>query len=104
STQQGWAANSTWSRGLAWALYGFTAAHRLCGETEFLEVAVRCAECYLRRAPAGMAPPWDFDLPPDAPLLCDSSAAAIAASGLLDLSEQVGHSPLSRYSGRGVGG
>src|SRR5207248_3342602 len=42
STQQGYRADSTWSRGLAWALYGFTAAHRLSGEGEFLDVARRC--------------------------------------------------------------
>jgi unsaturated chondroitin disaccharide hydrolase len=89
STHQGWAANSTWSRGLAWAIYGFTSAHRLSGETEFLATARRCADFFLSRAPAGLVPLWDFDLPEDAPHSWDSSAAAIAASGLWDLSEQV---------------
>jgi unsaturated chondroitin disaccharide hydrolase len=87
STHQGWNAASTWSRGLAWAIYGFTAAHRLSGEAEFLAVARRCADCYLRRAPADLVPFWDFDLPPDAPHYRDSSAAAITASGLWDLAE-----------------
>jgi unsaturated chondroitin disaccharide hydrolase len=89
STQQGWNAASTWSRGLAWAIYGFTAVHRLSGEVEFLQTAQRCADYYLCRAPEGLVPLWDFDLPPDAPPLWDSSAAAIAASGLWDLAEQV---------------
>lgn len=89
STHQGLSAKSTWTRGLAWAIYGFTAVHRLSGEREFLDVAERCAECYLRRAPAGLVPPWDFDLPTDGPPLWDSSAAAIAASGLFDLAEAV---------------
>jgi unsaturated chondroitin disaccharide hydrolase len=89
STHQGWSADSTWSRGLAWALYGFTAVHRLAGEPEFLEVARRCADCYLRRAPSAGVPWWDFDLPADVPHVWDSSAAAIAASGLWDLSEAV---------------
>jgi unsaturated chondroitin disaccharide hydrolase len=95
STHQGWKASSTWSRGLAWAIYGFTAAHRLACEgrkppdDDFLDTACRCADCYLRRAPVDLVPPWDFDLPPDAPVLLDSSAAAIAASGLWDLSEAV---------------
>lgn len=89
STHQGWSAESTWSRGLAWALYGFTAAHRLSGEEEFLGTAERCAGYYLRHAPAGLVPYWDFDLPPDEPRLWDSSAGAIAASGLWDLAEEV---------------
>jgi unsaturated chondroitin disaccharide hydrolase len=92
STQQGFRPDSTWSRGLAWAIYGFTAAHRLCGAGEFLETAQRCADCYLRRAPANLVPPWDFDAPAHGTRLDDSSAAAITASGLFDLSEQVGPS------------
>jgi unsaturated chondroitin disaccharide hydrolase len=100
STHQGWNAESTWSRGLAWAIYGFTAVHRLSGEEEFLDVARRCAECYLQRAPAGLVPPWDFGAPEAKPQLWDSSAAAIAASGLWDLSEQVrGETDRERYRG-----
>jgi unsaturated chondroitin disaccharide hydrolase len=89
STHQGWSADGTWSRGLAWAIYGFTAVHRLSGEREFLDTARRCADCFLRRSPTDRVPFWDFDLPADAPHLYDSSAATIAASGLWDLSETV---------------
>jgi unsaturated chondroitin disaccharide hydrolase len=91
STHQGWQPSSTWSRGLAWAIYGFTAVHRLsAAPTEFLDTARKCADCYLRRAPQGLVPLWDFDVPnDDGKQPWDSSAAAIAASGLWDLSEQV---------------
>ncbi len=100
STHQGWRAASTWSRGLAWAIYGFTAAHRLSGKAEFLDTAQRCADYYLRRMPPGMVPYWDFDLPEDSTHLWDSSAAAITASGLWDLSEQVAAVPdRQRYQG-----
>jgi unsaturated chondroitin disaccharide hydrolase len=88
-THQGYAANSAWSRGQAWAIYGFAAAHRLSGEREFLTTALRCADFYLQSAGPGLIPLWDFRLPPDAPILWDSSAAAIAASGFLDLAELV---------------
>jgi unsaturated chondroitin disaccharide hydrolase len=87
STHQGWNAESTWSRGLAWAIYGFTAVYRLSGDHEFLITAGKCANCYIRRSSLDLVPPWDFDLPTDAPQLHDSSAGAIAASGLWDLSE-----------------
>lgn len=89
STHQGWNPGSTWSRGLAWAIYGFTAAHRLSGQAEFLDASRSCAEYYLRHAPADLVPLWDFDIPQDGPRFHDSSAAAIAASGLWDLSEAV---------------
>jgi unsaturated chondroitin disaccharide hydrolase len=87
ATQQGWAADSTWSRGLAWALYGFAAAHRFTGDADFLDTARRCAALYLSRTPPGLVPYWDYDLPTEAPHLWDSSAAAVAASGLWDLGE-----------------
>jgi unsaturated chondroitin disaccharide hydrolase len=89
STQQGLSPASTWARGLAWAIYGFTAAHRLSGEGSFLQTAQRCADYYLRNAPPGLVPYWDFDLPDTMPHLWDSSAAAIASSGLWDLAEAV---------------
>jgi unsaturated chondroitin disaccharide hydrolase len=99
STHQGYRPESTWSRGLAWALYGFTTVYRLSGEPEFLETARRCADFYLRRAPAGMVPRWDFDAPDDGKQPWDSSAGAIAASGLWDLSEQVSGPDRERYRG-----
>src|SRR5262245_19222930 len=44
STHQGWSVASTWTRGLSWAIYGFTAAARLSGEDQFLASARRCAD------------------------------------------------------------
>ncbi len=93
STHQGWKPQSAWSRGQAWALYGFTTAYRLSGEPAFLDTARRCADFYLRRAPAGLVPLWDFDVPDDGKQPWDSSAGAIAASGLWDLSEEIGPDP-----------
>jgi unsaturated chondroitin disaccharide hydrolase len=89
STHQGWRSDSAWSRGQAWALYGFTAIQRLGGGDEFLTTARRCADFYLGRVPSDMVPLWDFDVPDDGKQPVDSSAAAIAASGLWDLAEQV---------------
>jgi unsaturated chondroitin disaccharide hydrolase len=101
STHQGYAPWSTWTRGLAWALYGFTTVARLSGEGKFLATACRCADCYLRRAPDGLVPPWDFDAPADGPVLWDSSAGAVTASGLWDLSEQADR-PADRERYRGA--
>jgi unsaturated chondroitin disaccharide hydrolase len=99
-THQGYGPASTWTRGLAWALYGFTAVYRLSGEAEFLDTARRCADCYLRRAPAHLVPPWDFDAPDDGKRLDDSSAGAIAASGFFDLAEAVSGTALEeKYRG-----
>jgi unsaturated chondroitin disaccharide hydrolase len=89
TTHQGYSGDSTWSRGLAWSLYGFTTAYRFTQDEAFLNVARANAEFWLRRSPPGLVPYWDYDLPADVPHLWDSSAGAIAASGLWDLGEAV---------------
>jgi unsaturated chondroitin disaccharide hydrolase len=84
-TRQGHARNSTWSRGQAWAVYGFTMAYRETGDRRLLDAARRVSDWFIDHLPPDGVPYWDFDAPgiPDAPR--DSSAAAIAASGLLEL-------------------
>jgi unsaturated chondroitin disaccharide hydrolase len=60
-------------------------AYRETGDPRFLETARRTADWFLAELPTDSVPFWDFDAPgiPDEPR--DSSAAAIAASGLLEL-------------------
>jgi unsaturated chondroitin disaccharide hydrolase len=85
-TVQGAGDESTWARGQAWGLYGFTAAYRETGEDWMLGTAMSLADTFIAGLPPDGVPYWDFDAPaiPDEPR--DSSAAAIAASGLLELS------------------
>lgn len=86
STQQGWRGDSCWARGLAWALYGFGTVYLLTGEAQFLETAEQCAAFYIQNTPAHGVPPNDYDEPNPA-FAHESSAAAIAASGFLQLSQ-----------------
>ena len=67
---------------------GFTMSYRETGDSRFLATAQTLADYYLSRLPADMVPPWDFDDPQATPPR-DTSAAAIAAAGLLDLSRFV---------------
>jgi unsaturated chondroitin disaccharide hydrolase len=88
STHQGFRGDSCWSRGLAWSLYGFTRSFRQTGRGEYLQTAQANADYYLLHTPANGVTPWDYDAPTSGPLArtqVDTSAAAIAASGLLDL-------------------
>jgi unsaturated chondroitin disaccharide hydrolase len=88
-TAQGYADNSMWARGQAWAIYGFTMCYRETKKTEFLDFAQKVADIYLKRLPEDKVPFYDFDDPaiPNAPK--DASAAAISASALLELSGYV---------------
>ncbi|MHA4806634.1 glycoside hydrolase family 88 protein [Flavitalea flava] len=85
-TFQGYSDSSMWARGQSWAIYGYTMCYRETGDKKFLEFAQQVADIYLKRLPSDGIPYWDFDDPaiPNAPR--DASAAAITASGLLELS------------------
>jgi unsaturated chondroitin disaccharide hydrolase len=84
-TFQGFADESCWPRGQAWAIYGYVRTAEATGKREYLELAEKLADYYLRRTGPELVPFWDFDDPaiPNAPR--DSSASAIVASALLDL-------------------
>ena len=87
-TFQGNSDESSWSRGQAWGLYGFTMAYRESLLPEFLDHAEKIADFIINhpRLPDDFVPYWDFDAPgiPDEPR--DASAAAIIASALYELS------------------
>lgn len=87
STQQGLDADSAWSRGLAWSLYGFGTVSTYTGDPADLEIAQRNADYYLARCDESLVPAWDFDVPAGPDRIDDSSAAAIAASGLWNLAD-----------------
>lgn len=84
-TQQGWRKDSAWARGQAWALYGFGTAFTFTHNPEDLATAEQCAQYYIHHTPEHGIPPNDWD-EPNPSLPYESSAAAIAASGMLQLS------------------
>lgn len=90
STPQGLSANSVWSRGQAWALNGFTTAFRFTRLQRFLDAAQRAADAFIRLATACCAdtlvPLWDFNATAPSLHAVDTAAAAVAASGLVELS------------------
>lgn len=86
-TVQGNADSSSWARGQAWGLYGYTMMFRETKKPEYLQQAHKIAAFFMNhpRLPQDKVPYWDFDdaAIPNAPR--DSSAAAITASALLEL-------------------
>jgi rhamnogalacturonyl hydrolase YesR len=91
-THQGYAHESTWARGEAWALYGFTMVYRETREQRFLDQAIHIADFILKHKnfPADMVPYWDFDVPNIHNEPRDASAAAIICSALYELSTHWG--------------
>ena len=98
-THQGFADESSWARGQAWALYGFTMMYRESGCMEFLKHAKNVAAFLMNhpRMPKDKVPYWDFDAPniPKEPR--DASAAALMASALVELGQIVGGEQGQKY-------
>jgi hypothetical protein len=86
TTHQGKSNESTWSRGQAWAVYGFTMVYRETGDPRFLEAARRTADYFIDHLPADFVPQADFQSTYTDLAHKDSSASAIAAAGLIELS------------------
>ncbi len=82
---QGYGVGSAWSRGLSWAVYGFALSYKYTGKEEFLEGAQRAAKFFWDNLPDDKVPYWDFRLPETEGEPRDSSAAACAACGMLEL-------------------
>jgi unsaturated chondroitin disaccharide hydrolase len=87
TTHQGYRGDSCWTRGLAWSLYGFGTSYYYTRDPRFLETAEACADFFLENVPADGVAPWDFDAPEESRKQVDTSASAIAASGLFQLAE-----------------
>ena len=88
-TEQGNSDDSCWARGQAWGVYGFALNHRYTGDATLLAAAQRCADYFLAHLPADRVAYWDLEFADGSGQERDSSAAAIAAAGLIELADQL---------------
>lgn len=91
-TAQGYSDDSTWARGQAWGIYGFANMFKRTGNQDYLLTARRLASYFLDHLPNDNIVPWDFQAPLNDPKNsgvrpADSSAATVAATGLLLLAD-----------------
>lgn len=100
ATFQGFSDNSTWARGQAWAIYGFTMLYRETKAPKYLNAAIKATDWYLARLPEDLIPLWDFNVgetgyTPDKmsyavhfqKQLKDVSAGAVVSSALFELGQ-----------------
>lgn len=86
-THQGKHHESSWSRGQAWAVYGYTACYRETQDTDFLKHAIHIANMIMERVKTDdNIPYWDYNAPALKDTPRDASAAAVTASAFLELS------------------
>ena len=86
-TAQGYSHESVWSRGQAWAIYGFTMCYRYTGDKKYLQQAIKTFNFMKNhiKMPEDLVPYWDMEAPkiPDEPR--DVSSAAVIASALYEI-------------------
>lgn len=83
---QGYASGSSWSRGQAWALYGFMMSYIHTKEERYLSAAKGVADYIMGNIGNFTIVPVDYMQPPE-PRIVDSSASAATACGMLELSK-----------------
>lgn len=88
-THQGYADDTMWARGQAWAIYGYTMCYRFTKDPRYLDFACKVTDVYLKGLPEDMVPYWDFNDPMIPNTSKDASAAAVVASALVELSGYV---------------
>ena len=85
-TVQGYADDSAWARGQAWAVYGYSMMYRETCNKDYLVHSENIARMLLDRLPEDGIPYWDFDSPEIPEDVKDASAAAVMASAFVELS------------------
>lgn len=81
---QGYAPGSSWTRGQAWAIYGFVLSYIHTGKQEYLETAKKTARYFIANLSEDGVPVVDFQAPEE-PVLKDTTAGAIAVCGLIEI-------------------
>ncbi|MGB6151810.1 MAG: glycoside hydrolase family 88 protein [Pricia sp.] len=86
-THQGFDAESSWSRGQAWGIYGFTMTYRYTQDTTYLNQAKATADFYLsqKNFREDGIPYWDFRDPKIPDAVRDVSAATVIASAFYEM-------------------
>lgn len=99
---QGYAVGSSWTRGQAWAIYGFALSYAATKEQRYLETSRNAADYFLANLKDSMVPPCDFNSPKE-PLYVDTSAGAIAAAGMVELAKYLPAAEKEKYISGALG-
>lgn len=86
-THQGYRDGSAWARGQAWGIYGSALAYKFLQNQEYMDIFCKVTDYFLEHLPKDMVPYWDFDFCDGSDEPRDSSASAIAACGMLEMSK-----------------
>ena len=84
-TAQGYSDDSCWARGQAWAIYGLALAYKYTRDIKLHEVFNRVTDVFIDRLPEDYVPYWDMIFTDGSGEERDTSAAAIAVCGIIEM-------------------
>lgn len=97
-TCQGNRNDSAWARGQAWGIYGTALSYRYLRKKEYKEMFEKVTAYFLEHLPSDLIPYWDFDFNDGSDEPRDSSAAAIAACGMLEMAKYLEKEEAEKYT------
>ncbi len=98
-THQGNRDGSAWARGQAWGIYGSAMAYRYIRSGEYVDIFEKVTSYFLQHLPQNLIPYWDFDFDDGSSEPRDSSSAAIAACGMLEMAKYLPEEKSLYYTG-----
>ncbi len=98
ATCQGYRDTSVWARGQAWGVAGLATAYRYTGRGEYIPLFEKVTAYFLEHLPKDLVPYWDFTFTDGSDEPRDSSAASIAACGMLEMSRYLPEEKAEYYT------
>lgn len=98
-THQGNRDGSAWARGQAWGIYGTAMAYRYQPDPQYIHIFEQVTGYFLQHLPQNLIPYWDFDFDDGSDEPWDSSSAAIAACGMLEMARCLPRQDAAYYEG-----
>lgn len=98
-THQGYRDGSAWARGQAWGIYGTALAYRHTQDPACIELFRRVSDFFIKHLPADSVPYWDLEFTDGDGEPKDSSAAAIAICGMMEMAKFLPKAEAEYYTG-----
>ena len=96
-TAQGYKNGSAWARGQAWGIYGLALCYKYTADATCIELFYPVTDFFLNKLPKDGVPYWDLDFSDGDDEPKDSSAGAITACGMLEMSKYLPEEKANYY-------
>lgn len=97
-THQGYRNGSAWARGQAWGIYGVALSYRYTKNENYIVLFKKITDFFINHLPSDLVPYWDFDFTDGTTEPKDSSSAAIAVCGMLEMAKYMNEEDSTYYT------